>query len=316
MEIGLALPQMTAGLDRDRIRAWCRAIDDGPFSSVSAGERITFDNLDGRTLLAAAAALTDRVRIFFNLVVAPWHPPALLAKELASLDVLSQGRVDVALGVGGRQQDYDALGAPFTGRFGRLDRTAAELRRLWAGGLIDDTGGGGDGADGGHPVGPTPVQPGGPRLLCSGTGPQSLARAARWADGLSSFALEAAPAEVTSVYGLADAAWADAGRAERPRRVTGTFAALGPGAEATLHAYARRYLDVFGTDLAAVLAAAMPVHTDEALHTFLTGLAAAGCDEVILVAADNDPDQVRRFAAAVEAFRAEPATAAITGPTA
>ena len=68
MEIGLALPQMTAGLDRDRIRAWCRAIDDGPFSSVSAGERITFDNLDGRTLLAAAAALTDRVRIFFNLV--------------------------------------------------------------------------------------------------------------------------------------------------------------------------------------------------------------------------------------------------------
>ena len=92
-------------------------------------------------------------------MVAPWHPPALLAKELASLDVPSQGRVDVALGVGGRQQDYDALGAPFTGRFGRLDRTAAELRRLWAGGLIDDTGGGGDGADGGHPVGPQ--EPGG-----------------------------------------------------------------------------------------------------------------------------------------------------------
>jgi alkanesulfonate monooxygenase SsuD/methylene tetrahydromethanopterin reductase-like flavin-dependent oxidoreductase (luciferase family) len=315
VEIGLALPQMTAALDRDRIRAWCRAIDDGPFSSVSAGERITFDNLDGRTLLAAAAALTDRVRIFFNLVVAPWHPPALLAKELASLDVLSGGRVDVALGVGGRRQDYDALGAPFPGRFGRLDRTAAELRRLWGGGLIDDTGGGeGDGDAGGHRVGPTPVQPGGPRLLCSGTGPRSLARAARWADGLSSFALEAAPAEVTSVYALADAAWADAGRAERPRRVTGTFAALGPGAESTLHAYARRYLDVFGTELAAVLAAAMPVHTDEALHTFLTDLAAAGCDEVILVAADNDPDQVRRFAGVVQAFRAGSPTASGSRP--
>lgn len=204
-------------------------------------------------------------------------PAGVAGQGLASLNVLSQGRVDVALGVGGRQQDYDALGAPFTGRFGRLDRTAAELRRLWAGGLMDEApGGGGDGADGGHPVGPTPVQPGGPRLLCSGTGPQSLARAARWADGLSSFALEAARPRSPPVYGLADAAWADAGRAERPRRVTGTLAALGPGAEATLHAYARRYLDVFGTDLAAVLAAAMPVHTDEALHTFLTGLAAGG----------------------------------------
>jgi hypothetical protein len=141
-----------------------------------------------------------------------------------------------------------------------------------------------------------------------------LAPAARWADGLSSFALEAAPAEVTSVYALADAAWADAGRAERPRRVTGTFAALGPGAESTLHAYARRYLDVFGTELAAVLAAAMPVHTDEALHTFLTDLAAAGCDEVILVAADNDPDQVRRFAGVVQAFRAGSPTASGSRP--
>lgn len=307
MEIGLALPQMTAGLDRDRIRAWCRAIDDGPFSSVSAGERITFDNLDGRTLLAAAAALTNRVRVFFNLVVAPWHPPALLAKELASLDVLSGGRVDVALGVGGRRQDYDALGVPFAGRFGRLDHTAVELRRLWGGGLVHDTPGpDADGPGGrvtGHPVGPTPVQPGGPRLLCSGTGPQSLGRAAAWADGLSSFTLAATASEVTPVYDLADAAWADAGRTDRPRRVTGTFAALGPGAESTLHAYARRYLDVFGTELAAVLAASMPVHTDDALLAFLTDLAGAGCDEVILVAADHDPDQVRRFAAVVEAFR-------------
>ena len=300
MEIGLALPQMTAGLDRDRIRAWCRAIDDGPFSSISAGERITFDNLDGRTLLAAAAALTDRVRIFFNLVVAPWHPPALLAKELASLDALSGGRLTVALGVGGRRQDYDALGAPFAGRFGRLDTSAGELRRLWSGGLVHD------GPGVGHPVGPVPVQPGGPPLLCSGTGPRSLARAARWADGLSSFTLAASLTEVEPVYALADAAWTEAGRAAGPTRVTGTFAALGPGAEATLHAYARRYLDVFGTELAGALGDSMPIHSEPALHRFLGELAAAGCDEVILVAADNDPDQVRRFADAVHAFRALP----------
>ncbi|MEZ5177488.1 MAG: LLM class flavin-dependent oxidoreductase [Acidimicrobiales bacterium] len=287
MDVGLAFPQMTPDLDRDRVRRWCRAVDDGPFSSISAGERIAFDNLDGFTLCTAAAALTDRVRIGFNVVVAPWHAPALLAKELASIDVLSGGRVEVAVGVGGREQDYEVLGSSLRNRFDRLDDTVAELKRLWAGGSV---------ADGAASVGPTPVQPGGPPLLCSGTGPKSLARAARWADGLTGFTLGADPAEAAATFALAEEAWQAAGRTERPRLVTGTFAALGPGAQETLHAFARRYLDVFGTDVAAWLTERMPLHTEEALHRFLVDLAATGCEEVILVPADSDPDQVRRFA--------------------
>ncbi|HRW38223.1 MAG TPA: LLM class flavin-dependent oxidoreductase [Aquihabitans sp.] len=289
MDVGLALPQMTPDLDGARIRAWCRAIDDGPFSSVSAGERIAFDNLDGFTLVTAAAALTERARVAFNVVVAPWHAPALLAKELASIDVLSGGRLDVAVGVGGREQDYRALGQDTTRRFDRLDAAVAELRRLWAGGDVVD----------GAAVGPTPVQPGGPPLLCSGTGPRSLARAARWADGLTHFTLAADPAEAATAFALADDAWATAGRPSTPRHVTGAFVCLGPGAEERLATFARRYLDVFGTDVAAWLAERMPLHTDEALHGFLVGLAATGCDEVVLVPGDADPDQVRRVAEVV-----------------
>ncbi len=286
MDVGLAFPQMTPDLDRDRIRRWCRAVDEGPFSSISAGERIAFDNLDGFTLCTAAAALTDRVRIGFNVVVAPWHAPALLAKELASIDVLSGGRVEVAVGVGGREQDYVVLGSDLRHRFDRLDATVAELQRLWTGGAVAD----------GATVGPVPVQAGGPPLLCSGTGPKSLARAARWAQGLTSFTLAADADEAAATFRLAEDAWAAAGRADRPRLVTGTFAALGPGAQDTLHAFARRYLDVFGTDVAAWLTERMPLHTEEALHRFLVDLAATGCEEVILVPADSDPDQVRRFA--------------------
>ena len=293
MDAGLAFPQMTPDLDRGRIRAWCRAVDDGPFSSISAGERIAFDNLDGFTLCTAAAALTDRVRIGFNVVVAPWHAPALLAKELASIDVLSGGRVDVAVGVGGREQDYRALDSPLVRRFQRLDDTVDELRRLWAGGSVVD----------GAKVGPEPVQPGGPRLLCSGTGPKSLARAARWADGLTGFTLNADADEVAATFRLAEGAWTEAGRADTPRLVTGSFAALGPGAADTLHAFARRYLDVFGTSVAAWLTERMPLHTDEALLRFLVELEATGCDEIVLVPADSDPDQVRRFAAVVTAFQ-------------
>jgi alkanesulfonate monooxygenase SsuD/methylene tetrahydromethanopterin reductase-like flavin-dependent oxidoreductase (luciferase family) len=295
MDVGLAFPQMTPDLDRDRVRAWCRAVDDGPFSSISAGERIAFDNLDGFTLCTAAAALTDRVRVGFNVVVAPWHAPALLAKELASIDVLSGGRLDVAVGVGGREQDYDALGSPFSGRFQRLDDTVHELRRLWAGGEVVD----------GATVGPEPVQPGGPPLLCSGTGPKSLARAARWADGLTGFTMAADPAEAGATFRLAEQAWTDAGRTAPPRRVTGSFAVLGPGAEDALGAFARRYLDVFGSGVAAWLTERMPLHGPEAVRTFLVGLAAEGCDEVVLVPGSSDPDQVRRFADVVGSVHEE-----------
>lgn len=286
MDVGLAFPQMTPDLDGARVRTWCRAVDAGPFSSLSAGERIAFDNLDGFTLVTAAAALTERVRVAFNVVVAPWHAPALLAKELASIDVLSDGRLDVAVGVGGREQDYRALGQEATRRFARLDAAVAELRRLWAGGEVVD----------GATVGPSPVQLGGPPLLCSGTGPKSLERAARWADGLTHFTLGADPDEAARTFAQADAAWAAAGRAKRPRHLTGAFVVLGPGGREALHAFARRYLDVFGTDIAAWLTDQMPLHTDEALHDFLVGLAATSCDEVVLVPGDSDPAQVERIA--------------------
>jgi alkanesulfonate monooxygenase SsuD/methylene tetrahydromethanopterin reductase-like flavin-dependent oxidoreductase (luciferase family) len=286
MDVGLAFPQMTPDLDRDRVRAWCRAVDDGPFSSLSAGERIAFDNLDAFTLCSAAAALTDRVRVLFNVIVAPWHHPAMLAKQLLSIDALSGGRVEVALGVGGREQDYEALGSTTAGRFGRLDRAALELRRIWTGGEVVPGAG----------VGPTSSQPGGPRLLCSGTGPKSLARATAWADGLTHFTLGADPAEAQQVFELAAAAWAQAGRTDAPRKLTGSFVVLGPDAEVRLHAFARRYLDVFGTDVAAWLTERMPLHTEAALRDFLVGLAAAGCDEVVMVPGDSDPDQVRRIA--------------------
>ncbi len=284
---------MTMGLDRDRVLQWCRGVDAGPFSSISAGERVTFDNLDGFTLCATAAAVTERVRVLFNVIVAPWHEPAMLAMQLASIDVVSGGRVEVAVGVGGREQDYAALGSPFEGRFGRLDRSVAELRRLWAGGE----------AAGGGQVGPTPVQPGGPRVLCSGTGPKSLARAAHWADGVSGFTIAADPVEAGANFRLAEAAWASANRAERPRLVTGSFVALGPDADTTLEAFGRRYLAVFGERAAKGLSRRMPLHNEQALAEFLRGLADQGCDEVILVPAANDPDQVARVADVVEQFQ-------------
>ena len=105
MDIGVCLPYMERDLDRERIQAWCRAIDDGPFSSLSCGERITGYTIEMRTTLAFAAAVTERVRIVPSLYVLPMHSAVWAAKEIATLDVLSGGRVTVTVGVGGREVD-------------------------------------------------------------------------------------------------------------------------------------------------------------------------------------------------------------------
>ena len=285
MDIGIALPQMALGLDRARVEAWCRGVDEGPYSSISAGERITFHNLEGITLCSAAAMLTHRVRVFLNVAVAPWHAPAMLAKQLATIDVLSNGRVDVAVGVGGRQQDYDALGATFERRHSRVDSTVAELRRLWDGGPAAD----------GQPVGPPPVQPGGPPILCSGMGPKSLARAATWADGVSGFAVTGDPGDADRTFRAAERAWVAAGRSTRTRLVTGVFVALGDDGPQILHDFAVRYLSVFGTEVASWMAGSMSVHSADRLRTTVDAIADTGCDELILVPADSDPELLRRI---------------------
>ena len=80
----MTLPSMVRGLDRKAILAWCRGIDAGPFSSLACRRAHHLPHTEMRTLLAAAAALTARVRIVPTLYVLPMHPTALVAKEVAS----------------------------------------------------------------------------------------------------------------------------------------------------------------------------------------------------------------------------------------
>jgi alkanesulfonate monooxygenase SsuD/methylene tetrahydromethanopterin reductase-like flavin-dependent oxidoreductase (luciferase family) len=286
IDVGVALPQMAIGLDRARFGEWCAGIDEGPFASISAGERISFHNLEGITSCAAAAVLTSRVRVLANVVVLPWHHSVMIAKQLATIDVLSGGRLDVAVGVGGRGQDFVALGVSDRGRHTRLDAAVVELRELWAGTAAAD----------GQPVGPSPVQSGGPRLLASAMGPKSLARAASWADGVSGFSLLADADEMARSCRAAEAAWAAAGRTDPPRLVTGSFAALGVDAAATLREFAFRYLEVFSPEMARSLAEAMSLHTPAALRAAMEAAEAAGCDEFIVVPATSDPAMLSELA--------------------
>src|SRR5210317_2484989 len=114
MKIGICLPYMKAGLTREDYFNWFRAIDEGPFHALSCGERVHGPTYDMRVVLSAAAAATSRVEITPTLYVLPMHSATRVAKEVASLDVLSGGRVNkICVGYGGREQDYAAIGASY-----------------------------------------------------------------------------------------------------------------------------------------------------------------------------------------------------------
>lgn len=89
VQIGMTLPVMEPDLDAAVLKEWARVVGDGPFSSLCWGERIAFDNPDSLTLLRALAAWTDRVRLVTTVIVPQLHDPVMLAKGLATGDMLS-----------------------------------------------------------------------------------------------------------------------------------------------------------------------------------------------------------------------------------
>jgi alkanesulfonate monooxygenase SsuD/methylene tetrahydromethanopterin reductase-like flavin-dependent oxidoreductase (luciferase family) len=288
MEVGVCLPYMKPGLDRETILGWSRTIEGGPFDAIACGERITGDTLEMLAVLAAAASVTERVRIVPTLYVLPMHDATWAAKEIATLDVLSGGRVTVTVGVGGREADYRAVGAPFARRHARMDEQVSEMRRIWRGEPPFE------GAD---PVGPSPVQPGGPRIHAGVLGPKAMARAARWADGVYVWSGNGEREEIARLLEAADRAWQEAGREAPPRRVAGFWYSLAPSdASQKLHDYVFDYLRIFGDSGARAIAKTMTRHSPEAVSESIAAMEELGCDELFLVPATAELAEVERAA--------------------
>ena len=271
---------MATGWTRQTFLDWCRVAEDGPFSSISCGERITFRNTEMITSVAAAAALTTRPRVMVNLAVTPWHETALLAKQMATIDVLSEGRLDVGVGVGARGQDFEAMHASMEHRHQRVDDQVAELRRLWNGG---------EPVPGAPSLGPPGVQAGGPPIYAGALGPKSLARAAVWADGITGFSLNADPAELAPALDAARRAWTEAGRASQPRFTSACFVVCGvPDAAERLKRFTREYMGIFGEGVAGLMADLARLNSAEALaETVRRAAAETEADEIILVPGDT-----------------------------
>src|SRR6266540_2723395 len=152
MEVGVGLPTTTPGTDGQVIVEWARRADGGPFASVGVLDRVVYRSVEPFLALAAAAAVSSRVRLVTMVVIGPLRNTVLLAKQAASLDLLSGGRLTLGLAIGARDDDYRVTGVRSDDRGRRLADQLVELRSTW------------EKAE----VGPEPERPGRPALWGQG----------------------------------------------------------------------------------------------------------------------------------------------------
>ena len=281
---------MEPDLDATVLRRWAQAIDEGPFSSLCWGERIAFGNPEALTLLGTLAAWTHRVPLITTVVVPQLHDPVLLAKSLATGDMLCGGRLTVGVGVGGRQEDYLAVGAdPSTQTMREMAQRVEIMKRVWAGEKITESV---------LPVGPAPVHSGGPRLLVGTIGPKTLRSAAPWADGLAGITLDLDVAKQDELFEVGRTAWAQAGK-PTPHLATSFWFALGNPADsrAQIHRHLRHYMNwIPGEFVDAMAPHTGFAGTEDELADVLGQFAAIGTSEIHLIPTSTDLDQLRRVA--------------------
>src|SRR3954447_11085229 len=134
MDVGIGLPATIPGVQRDQLLEWARRAEARGFSSLGTIDRIVYGNYESLIALAAAAAVTERITLATTILIAPYRAnAALLAKQAASVDRLSGGRLLLGMAVGGREDDYEASGVPFRSRGRRFDAMLDQMQRVWAG---------------------------------------------------------------------------------------------------------------------------------------------------------------------------------------
>jgi probable F420-dependent oxidoreductase len=174
-------------LDADGFRRILAAVDRLGYRTVSVSEHLAMPHhevprlgpywQDALTVMAFAAAATRRVRIDAAVLVLPYHHPLRLAKELATIDVLSGGRLNISVGVGHAEAEFAALGVPFAERGAITDEILAALQALWTGPRPEHRGKHFEIT--GLAVEPTPVQRPRPPIIVGGNSRPALRRAAR-----------------------------------------------------------------------------------------------------------------------------------------
>ncbi|MGD9705656.1 MAG: TIGR03619 family F420-dependent LLM class oxidoreductase [Acidimicrobiia bacterium] len=211
--------QVDGVADVSSIASMARAAEDAGFDAVWATDHPAPPDtvngsgghhaLDPFVLLTAAAAATTRLRLLTYACVLPYRNPFLVAKQVASLDAVSRGRVILGVATGYVEDEFHALGVEFEQRNEASDDAIAVLRRAWTGEPVE----------GDWPTfraaairtWPRPAQPGGPPIWVGGNSRRAMRRAVELGDGWMPFPSDRARAALTRTAAIGD--MADLGKA-------------------------------------------------------------------------------------------------------
>ena len=276
MRVGIGLPSAIPGTAPSLLVEWAKRADAGAFSSLGVVDRPRWDAFEPLSTLGLAATVTKRIGLVTMVVIGPLRDTSLLAKETATLDAVSGGRFTLGLGVGARPDDYAAAGVPTRDRGQHLTDQLVELRLAWE--RDDDA----SLASTDH----------GPPLLVGGMNDTTFLRIARYADGYVHGG--GPPRTFERAASLTRTAWVDLGRMGNPLLWAQGYFALGDdGTVERGRDYMRAYYGFTGP-FAERIAEGM-LATPQAIAQFVRGYAEAGCDELVLLPAVGDIEQLERL---------------------
>jgi alkanesulfonate monooxygenase SsuD/methylene tetrahydromethanopterin reductase-like flavin-dependent oxidoreductase (luciferase family) len=283
VRVALGLPSRVASASRELMLEWVTRADRGPFSSVVVTDRVVSQALEPLSVLAMAAGATQRIRLMTSVVIGPTRETTLFARQAATIDVLSGGRLTLGIGIGVRDNDYLATGFDFHRRGRRVEEQLPILRRLWAGEPLSNEIG---------PIGPQ-SRARGPELLIGGYVPAIVRRIAQWGDGYMAPG-GGEPESMLKMWRQIEQAWREAGREGKPRWVGASYFALGPNAVE----HATRYINAnygYNPELAARRLRTLPASW-LAVEDAIKRQADMGVDEFILRPCAEDLEQMESLA--------------------
>ena len=271
MRVGVWMPNaMPFGLERSFFLDWVRLADDAGFDTLSTVDRPNYDMWDPLASLAAAAAVTEQIRLATTTLPLPNRNEVLVAKQAAVIDRLSGGRLTLGVSLGSRPDDYQVFGATLEHRVTRFREQIARIRQVWAEARHSDREHG--------VLGPPPIQDPGPPIWIGAFSERGRQRAVEVANGFI-FGGAARP----STIGLAVASMrpqvADRGKPDFSFNALAFIAIGGEREFAEAVAHHQRYYPV------------LPVPVEQAIHHGPIGkikdvvaeYAASGLDLLVLL---------------------------------
>jgi alkanesulfonate monooxygenase SsuD/methylene tetrahydromethanopterin reductase-like flavin-dependent oxidoreductase (luciferase family) len=286
MEIGIGLPATIPGTDGESMIEWAQRAERRGFSSLGVIDRLVYPNYEPMISLAAAASVTQHIRLTTAILIAPLRVnSALLAKEAATLHHLSGGRLVLGMAIGGREDDFTGAGLQPKRRGAQLDHQLADMLDIWGGQQRGHAGG----------IGPA-LENGRPELIIGGHSRASYERSARFGDGWVMGG--GTPDQFSDCLNSLREAWSANGRSDRPRTLSLCYFSLGDNARQQADWYLGDYYDWLGPEIKTAISQSAAVSANM-VSDYVKAFSAAGCDELVMFPCSKDPGQVDLLAEAL-----------------